>query len=86
MHVLDAVVCTLTASGVAAGEGNCGYRAVMVGLIEGAHADATFKQWLLASLPKGLADIRRCGFAEGRRRAQTCHINQGFNQLMVCSH
>ncbi len=58
----------------------------MIGLIEGAHANATFKQWLLASLPKALGAIRRFDFAKGRREAQTCPINQGFNQLMVCLH
>lgn len=86
MHVLDAIACTLTAPGAAAGDGNCGYRAVMVGLIEGAYASATFKRWLLASLPKGLGGIRRFGFAKGGRGAQDCPINQGFHQLMVCPH
>ncbi|KAL0020397.1 hypothetical protein WJX79_006599 [Trebouxia sp. C0005] len=66
-----------------AGDGNCGYRAVMVGLIEGAYASATFKRWLLASLPKGLGGIRRFGFAKGGRGAQDCPINQGFHQLMA---
>ena len=85
MHALDAVVCALTLLCVAAGDGNCGYRGVMIGLIEGAHASATFKQWLLKSLPKALGDIRRHGFAKKREGAQTCPSNQGFNQLMVCS-
>ena len=86
MHILDAVVCALMVSCAAAGDGNCGYRAMMIGLIEGAHANVSFKQWLLASLPKALGDIRRHGFATGREGAQTCLVNQGFNQLMVCSH
>ena len=84
MHLLDAVVCALTLLCVAAGDGNCGYRGVMIGLIEGAHASATFKQWMLQLLPKALGAIRRHGFAKGEEGAQTCPINQGFNQLMVC--
>ena len=58
----------------------------MIGLIEGAHANATFKQWMLKALPKALGDIRRHGFAKGREGAETCPINQGCCQLMACSH
>ncbi len=86
MHARDDVVFAVTVLSLAAGDGNCGYRGVMIGLIEGAHADATFKQWLLKSLPKTLENIRRHGFAKGRERAQSCPINQGFRELMVCSH
>ncbi|KAL0044336.1 hypothetical protein WJX82_000273 [Trebouxia sp. C0006] len=64
-----------------AGDGNCGYRATMIGLIEGAHANATFKQSLLASLPKAMEAIRRYCFTEEREGAQTCPINQGYRQL-----
>jgi hypothetical protein len=86
MHALDAVVRALTLLCVAAGDGNCGYRATMIGLIEGAHANATFKQSLLASLPKAMEAIRRYRFTEEREGAQTCPINQGYRQLTVCSH
>ena len=86
MHALDDVFFAVTVLNLAAGDGNCGYRATMIGLIEGAHASATFKRWLLASLPKALGDIRRHGFAKGRGGAQTCPINQGFRELMVCFH
>ncbi len=86
MHALDDVFFAVTVLNLAAGDGNCGYRATMIGLIEGAHANATFKQWMLKTLPKALGDIRRHGFAKGREGAETCPINQGCRQLMVCSH
>jgi len=86
MHLLDAVVCALTLLCVATGDGNCGYRGVRIGLIEGAHANATFKQSLLASLPKAMGAIRRHGFAKKRDGAQSCPINQGFRELLVRSH
>ncbi len=66
------------------GDGNCAYRASMVGLIEQAYVKPSAKTLLLCCIPKVLKGVRRWKFANGIVNFQE-NIKEGVRQLLVCS-
>lgn len=68
---------------VAAGDGNCGYRAVLAGLIEGAQGSCTLKAHLLQRLPEVYCSISRWTFTADLHPDYGTHLESGFTLLMV---
>ena len=82
MCCLQCVIMLLTYLHIASGDGNCGYRAFMVGMITSAFNSPKTRALLVQTFPKVLHSINRWGFMDGGRRE---NIQKGASQLMVCS-
>lgn len=74
----------------AAGDGNCGYRAVLAGLIEHAQSNTGLKDHLLEKLPEAYSLISRWTFTASLHPNYAAHLNSGYTLLMVsgrdCPH
>lgn len=64
------------------GDGNCGFRAFLVGMVTSAFKSSKSKELLLQSIPIILRSAERWGFLHGGRRE---NIMQGAFQLKVCA-
>lgn len=68
---------------VTAGDGNCGYRAVMAGIIESAQSSGHLKGHLLQRLPELLKMILRLAVIDCLGTSYALHLQQGCSHLMV---
>lgn len=82
MCCLQCVIVSLTCLYIGSGDGNCGYRAFMVGMITAAFNSPKTRALLVQTFPKVLHSISRWGFMDGGRRVK---IQEGAAQLKVCS-
>ena len=68
---------------VTAGDGNCGYRAVVAGLIESAQSSAQLKGHLLQKLPELMGIVSTLEVVQRRGTLYAMHLQHGCNHLMV---
>ena len=80
MFCSQCLVVLLTYLRACSGDGNCGFRAFLVGIITSAFKSSKSKKLLLQSIPKTLHSMERWDFLKGGRRG---NIQQGASQLMV---
>ena len=68
---------------VTAGDGNCGYRAVVAGLIESAQKSAQLKEHLLQKLPELMGTVSTLEAVQRLGTSYAMHLQHGYDHLMV---
>ena len=76
----------LMCAAVIAGDGNCGYRAVLAGLIESAQSSLQLKRHLLQRLPKLMKTISTLEVVCCRGTSFVTYLQHGCTHVMVGDH